>query len=91
MAKTSTIHVRIDPELKMNAELLLNQLGLTTSDAINIFLNQVILSGGLPFEIKMPRPNEQTLLAMKESAEIINGNIQVESQSVEFFFEEMGL
>lgn len=37
MAKTSTIHMRIDPELKMNAELLLNQLGLTTSDAINIF------------------------------------------------------
>ena len=41
MAKTSTIHMRIDPELKMNAELLLNQLGLTTSDAINIFLTSL--------------------------------------------------
>lgn len=91
MAKTSTIHMRIDPDLKMNAEILLNQLGLTTSDAINIFLNQVILSGGLPFEIKMPRPNEITLQAMKESSEIIAGSQTVEQQSVENFFEEMGL
>lgn len=36
MTKTSTLHMRIDPDLKMNAKLLLNQLGLTTTDAINM-------------------------------------------------------
>lgn len=70
MAKTESIHMRIDPELKSNAEQLLNQLGLTTSDAINIFLKQVVLKGGLPFEVKIPQYNEITLAAMEEAKQI---------------------
>ena len=44
MAKTETIHMRIDADLKSNAEYLLNQLGMSTTEAVTIFLRQVILN-----------------------------------------------
>ncbi|MDR1939269.1 MAG: type II toxin-antitoxin system RelB/DinJ family antitoxin [Clostridiales bacterium] len=54
MAKTDTVYMRIDPNLKANAESILSRLGLTPNEAINIFLNQVVLQRGLPFSIKIP-------------------------------------
>ncbi len=87
--KTSTIHLRVEPEIKANVEKLLDRLGLSTTDAINIFLNQIVLTGGLPFPVKVPRPNEITLAAMKEAEEIKKGIIQSKAKSVDEFFEEM--
>jgi addiction module RelB/DinJ family antitoxin len=54
MPKTDTVYMRINPKLKADCETVLSKLGLTTNDAINVFLNQVVLHRGLPFEIKMP-------------------------------------
>ncbi|MBR1868294.1 MAG: type II toxin-antitoxin system RelB/DinJ family antitoxin [Clostridia bacterium] len=54
MPNTATVHARIDPALKENAENILSQLGLTSSDAIKLFYRQIELTGGLPFEIKIP-------------------------------------
>lgn len=54
MANTTTLHARIDCELKENAEAVFSQLGLTPSDAIKLFYKQVELYGGLPFELKVP-------------------------------------
>ena len=54
MAKTDTMYMRIEPTLKANAEAILSKLGLTHDEAINIFLNQVVLQRGLPFAVKMP-------------------------------------
>ena len=70
MAKTETLHVRIDPNLKLSAEITLKQLGLSTADAINIFLRQVILTGGLPFPVKLLKPNAETIAAMEEARKI---------------------
>jgi len=53
--KTSTIHLRVEPAIKADVEKLLDRLGLSTTDAINIFLNQIILTGGLPFPVKVPQ------------------------------------
>ena len=54
MPRTDSMYMRIDPKLKANAEAILSRLGLTPNDAINIFLSQVVLQRGLPFEIKIP-------------------------------------
>lgn len=70
MSKTETIHIRIDSDLKESASCLLEQLGISTSEAIKIFLNQVVLSRGLPFEVRLPKYNEETELAMKEAREV---------------------
>ena len=72
MNKSETIHMRIEPEIKAEADSILKRLGLSTADAISIFLNQVILNGGLPFEVKIPVPNEITLRAMHEAENDIN-------------------
>lgn len=70
MAKTETLHMRIDADLKSNAEYLLNQLGMSTTEAVSIFLRQVILNRGLPFDVKLPKYNEETEQAIKEAKEI---------------------
>lgn len=52
MAKAASINMRIDPEFKEKVEKMFNELGLSTTEAINIFLHQSVLQGGLPFEVK---------------------------------------
>jgi len=89
--KTSTIHLRVEPEIKADVEKLLGRLGITTTDAINIFLNQVILTGGLPFPVKIPRPNKETLDAFKEAEGIRKGLVASKAKSVENFVREMGV
>ena len=59
MVKTSTMHIRIDPVLKVNTEKILNQLGITTSEAINIFFNQICIKQGMPFEISIHERNDK--------------------------------
>ncbi len=70
MAKTQTIHTRIEPELKENVDAILSQLGLTASEAVKLFYKQVVLNNGLPFEIKLPKYNGETLAAMEEARKI---------------------
>jgi DNA-damage-inducible protein J len=89
--KTSTIHLRIEPEIKADVDKLLGRLGISTTDAINIFLNQVILTGGLPFPVKMPEPNKETLDALKEAEDIRKGLMTSKAKSVEDFVREMGV
>ncbi|MCL2833646.1 MAG: type II toxin-antitoxin system RelB/DinJ family antitoxin [Treponema sp.] len=52
MANT-TIQIRTDAEVKATADLIFNKLGITISDGINIFLRQVNMYNGFPFEIKL--------------------------------------
>jgi addiction module RelB/DinJ family antitoxin len=54
MAKTDSMYMRVEPDLKANAEEILSQLGITPNEAINIFLKQVVIHKGLPFEVKIP-------------------------------------
>lgn len=54
MAKTSNLYVRIEPDVKEQAEQILNALGVAPSSAVNMFYKQIILHGGLPFEVKIP-------------------------------------
>jgi DNA-damage-inducible protein J len=51
MAKNATIRARIDPDLKAEVEELFNELGLSTTEAINLFYRQVKMRKGLPFSV----------------------------------------
>jgi DNA-damage-inducible protein J len=70
MAKTASLNIRIDPETKQGAEHLYAKFGITVTDAVNIFLHQSLLVGGLPFEMKQPRYNAETEAAMLEAESI---------------------
>ena len=54
MSKTATIRARIEPELKADVETLFKRLGLSTTEAINLFYRQVKLRNGLPFNVVIP-------------------------------------
>ena len=54
MARTSNVFARVEPEVKEQAEVILDQLGIPMSNAIGLFLRQVVLQRGIPFEMKLP-------------------------------------
>ena len=56
MAKSANLYARIEPEIKEQAEAILNALGIPASNAITMFYKQVILQRGLPFAVKLPEP-----------------------------------
>ena len=87
MAKTDVLHVRVEPRVKKQAEKTLNDLGLSITEAINVFLNQVILNDGIPFEIKKPRFNKETEQVIDD---VKNGkNLSKTFYSVDEMFEEL--
>lgn len=61
-----TTSIRIDAETKKAATELLNDLGLDLSSAVNVFLRQVVLQGGLPFQIKYPQYKPEGSEVMEE-------------------------
>ena len=60
----STIQFRTDEATKTHSNAIFQHLGITMSDAINMFLRQSILRGGLPFELTIPKYNAATLAAL---------------------------
>jgi len=65
MAKTETVRARIEPELKAEAEIVLDTLGMSATEAITLFYKQLSLRKGLPFDVKIP--NAQTREAMRQA------------------------
>ena len=87
MAKTDTLHIRVEPSVIIKAEETLNDLGLSITEAVNVFLNQVILHDGIPFKIEKPRYNKETIQAMED---VKNGrNLSKAFDSVDEMFEEL--
>ena len=52
MARTTNVFARVEPELKEQAENVLDRLGITMSGAVGMFLRQIVMQRGIPFEIK---------------------------------------
>lgn len=71
MAKTDTINIRIEPELKKEVEETLNDLGMNIADAVTVFFKQIVMTESIPFIIKKPTYNKETLLAIQEAKEIL--------------------
>ena len=64
---TTNISIRMDADLKAQADALFNELGMNLTTAFNIFVRQSLRVGGIPFEIKMEQPNKETIAAMLEA------------------------
>lgn len=64
MAKTATINIRIEPDIKIQAEELFSSFGITVSDAVNMFIRKSLMEGGLPFAVRQPRFNDETEAAI---------------------------
>lgn len=64
LAKTAYLNTRLDPKLKAEAEGVFKNIGVSTSEAISIFLHQVVAHRGFPFPVR--EPNEETIAAIRE-------------------------
>ena len=69
---TTPTQIRIDSNIKEKAVALFSSLGLDMSSAVNMFLYQCILRGGLPFNVELPKYNKETLEAIEEAKRITN-------------------
>lgn len=69
---TTNFSVRLDSQVKAQSEQLFQDLGMTLTTAINVFLRQAIQAGGLPFEVTKVGPNLETWQALVESQRLSN-------------------
>ena len=67
---TVPTQVRIDETLKKQSAELFSQLGIDMSSAVNMFLKQCVMRGGLPFEVAVPRYKQEVLEAMEEAKKL---------------------
>ena len=67
---TTNINIRMDSDLKAQADALFGELGMNLSTAFNIFVRQSIRDGGIPFEITLNQPSKDTIAAMLEAERI---------------------
>jgi len=72
----TTVRARVSSDLKEDTEAIFKKLGLSTSQAIVMFLNIVKLNQGIPFDIKIP--NKTTLKAMDEAKNLLGDEISLE-------------
>ncbi len=72
MNRTATVRARVEPGLKEEVEKLLHQLGLNTTEAINLFYSQIRLRQGLPFPVEMPNAETRETLEATDRGEGLN-------------------
>ena len=87
MEKTATLNLRINPDVKKDAEAVLKQLGVPLSTAIDMYLRQIVLTGGIPFTISLPDVPRQVdadvMSADELRTEILRGVEDVEAGNVQ--------
>jgi DNA-damage-inducible protein J len=84
--KSTTVRARLEPDLKAETEEILEQLGLSTTEAIRIFFKQIQLQRGMPFDLKLP--NERTRKALDDVEHRRN---LAKSSNPESLFRELGI
>lgn len=88
--KTAVFNMRIEEQKKREAENLYKTLGMTLPQAVNMFISQSLLVGGLPFDARIPRYNAATEAAMQEARDISSGKIATKTySSAEEMFEDL--
>ena len=78
---TVNMSIRMDAELKKQADAILADMGLNMTTAMNMFLRQVVRQGRIPFEIATDIPNAETVAAIQEMDDMISGKIPAKKYS----------
>jgi len=89
MAKTAVLNIRTNPETKKAVERLFSQIGITISDAVNIFFNKSLMVSGIPFDVTVNVPNAETIAAIEEARAMLKDPATRKFSSVEELIEEL--
>lgn len=85
MARTANVFARVEPEVKEQAESVLDQLGIPMSNAVGMFLRQIVIQRGIPFEMKLPSKRPLVLGELTKEqfdAELMKGMDDIENGRV---------
>ncbi|MBR0378456.1 MAG: type II toxin-antitoxin system RelB/DinJ family antitoxin [Lachnospiraceae bacterium] len=85
MARTANVFARVEPEIKEQAESILDQLGIPMSNAVGMFLRQIVIHRGIPFEIKLPSKHPLVMGELSKEqfdAELLKGMNEIENGKV---------
>ncbi len=89
---TVNMSIRMDTELKKQADAMLSDMGLNMTTAMNMFLRQVVRQGRIPFEIATDIPNSETLAAIQEVDDMLSGKISAKKYtSTDELFKDLEL
>ena len=83
MAGTTNLNIRMDKEVKDQAELIFSELGMNKSTAIKVFLRTTIRENGIPLELKLDTPNSVTAAAIEEGRKIASDKNVIGYTSIE--------
>lgn len=72
MTKTASLNLRVDPSVKSQAEKILGKLGLTMTAAIDLYLRQISLTGGIPFSVTLPKAPDSRNIGFMTEKEFTN-------------------
>ena len=89
MAGTTNLSIRMDKQLKEQADMLFSELGMNMTTAMNIFVRQSVRQGKIPFEISLNQPNAETIAAMEEAEQIARDPNTKRFCSVDELFQEL--
>lgn len=81
LTKDTNFNMRMNRQKKTELESLYSRLGMTLPEAVNIFFENSLLVGGLPFNVRLPRYNQETEAAMQEARDIMAGKISSKTYS----------
>ena len=70
MPKSASLNIRLNPDVKKNAEAVYSYYGLSLAEAVTVFIHQSCNVGGLPFDLRPSRPNAESLAAIAEAERI---------------------
>lgn len=88
--KDTNFNMRMNRQKKADLENLYGSLGMTLPEAVNIFFENSLLVGGLPFSVRLPKYNRETEDAIQETRDILSGKVQAKSYgSVQELFDEL--
>lgn len=87
MPKTTNLSIRIDEELKRKSETIFSELGLNMSSALTLFLRSAVRCGGIPFDLRIEKPNATTISAMDDVKH--NRNLSKTFDSIESLIEDL--
>lgn len=76
LVKDTNFNMRMNKQKKTSLEELYGNLGMTLAEAVNIFFEKSLIEGGIPFDVRIPKYNKETVSAINEAKDIMAGKVE---------------
>ncbi|SFK75421.1 DNA-damage-inducible protein J [Lachnospiraceae bacterium KH1T2] len=90
LVKDTNFNMRMNKQKKASLENLYGSLGMTLAEAVNIFFEKSLMEGGIPFDVRVPKYDKDTIAAINEANDIMSGKVEAKTYgSAKELFDEL--